>query len=189
MTSCSNCESNEIYQIDGYQTCTDCGCMDINRPQLVHEYAIAKRVQFKPVIIYHRCNYFTELLQCMTIRKSCHDLPIKVVISNLKKKPKQTIKQIKQYLKQSNLQKYNKYIYYIYYQLYGVNLINVTNKQYNRIIHDFKTYDRTFRLTNKRNQLNYQFIIYKLFTKRGIPTDHIIIPKTVQKLEATFNLL
>jgi hypothetical protein len=181
-TKCNQCESINIDEIDGYNTCTDCGCMDIYHPKYILSYKSLTNgsMVYKSKIVYKRLDYFTELLKCMTVRKINYDKCVIKFVNKIKqKKKKYNLKTLKRLMKQNNLQMYNKYLYSIYYLIYDKKLINISLQKYNMLINDFKKLNRLYKLkVNKRNMINYKLVMFQLFKTRKISTKYLLLPKS-----------
>lgn len=191
--NCNNCSSEEIYLTDGFDVCHDCGSFNASHPILIPNFQTREntRLIYIPKIIYKRINYFSDLLGCMTNRRKCYDEKYINIVKKLGKYKKTLkLRDIKKLLKKNKCERYNKYIYGIYYDLYKINLIEISNNDYYGLLVDFKNFNiKYIHQIKKRNQFNYPFIMSKLFEKRNISVQHLMLPKTIDKLEEKYNLL
>ncbi len=188
---CPECNS-EMYITDGYFVCHSCGCVDMAKVQYITEYynRDTARIVYKQLIFYKRSNYFIHVLKMMTCKEMYTDTKIYKIAKRLKKSKIKNIEKIKKWLKLKKYNNYIKYIYNIYFFAYDKKLIDLTNTEYQNIISDFKKYDRLYcKKISTRNQLNYNFIIYKLFSKRKYSTTNILLPRTLDKLNDTYDTL
>lgn len=186
---CNECDI-EVHYIDGYRTCMGCGIIDMGDCEYVTEYiSSTSRLNYKPQIYYKRINYFIKLLDRLIVSTGMNNKTITNISSQLRDTNIRNISDIKTWLKYNKYNKYVKYIYIIYNNAYNEKLISLTTRQYDKVLDDFKKYDREFNKTGCRNQLNYNFIIYKLFEHNQIDNTNILLTCTAHRLNLRYNNL
>ena len=180
---CEDCDIDYTL-IDGYPTCTNCGNA-IMEPQLITEYnnIDSGRMTVKHIHIYKRFNYFNKLLTKLNGSICSYDTEYYILIEKLKKLNKMDIFELKRWLKSNRYNRYTTYIYNIYKLAYGDQLIKLNDHERINVIKAFQSIDRNYRKLKHRNQLNYNFIFYKIFQKYGLDNSNIILPRTIHKLE------
>ena len=190
---CDNCnEPDSCHFENGYSVCHNCGYINYDEIHL-EDYQYENTVKKK--IYYKRLNYFIEILKLVCcIKLSINGLSY--VIDFCKRKYKriddeyENLINLKIFLKQNNFSKYLKYIYILYFKLFDIKLIEITHNEYTNVINDFKIFNHNYsqKTDNKRNILNYQFLIFKFFEKNNINClNYLILPYTNKKLLKIYN--
>jgi len=177
---------------DGYPVCHDCGNVDMTRVLYVPDFYSngTSRFIYKQIVIYKRRNYFESVLKFTTCKEIMTSKRINIIAKELKKSKIKDINEIKKWMKLKKYNKQVKFIYSIYFLAYGVKLLDISYSQYDQVIRCFNDIDLIYKnKIGKRNQLNYNYIIYKIFDKLNIETKHVLLPKTFDKLELQFDKL
>lgn len=185
------CDNQIIESIDGYPTCVECGQVNVYQVDyVIDRFNTNGNYKYNSQIMYIRSNYFKIILKNLNgdFVDSYIDSQLKSIATTLKAKNIQDLFKIKKYMKLNNLNKYIKYIYRIYYFAYGIKLIDLSENQIQMIVDDFHTFNKKYVSTvKKRNQLNYNFIISKLFENRNIDNKNILLPASANRLNKIYN--
>jgi hypothetical protein len=182
------CADQDLIIIEGYQTCVSCGCVNFHCPELVHNpYAnYSSYMPFK--IEYERINYFLTILN--NILGGYVDCAVEHKLKEIKEllPDIDDIYKIKKWMKNNRYNKEIKYIYRLYYLKFDKKAVEMDSEDIEQIYNEFLEFDLRYNLRiQKRNQLNYNFIIYKLCEKLGIDNSKILLPKSKAKLEQIYN--
>lgn len=179
----------DMIMCDGYPTCDNCGICDISNVQLVMDYSSYQDGTFyyKQNVIYKRCEYFQTILKWITCIEIMNNEKIQEIVQKLKKYKKKSIYELRTWLKSHDYNKMVKYIYSIYKLAYNEVLNPLSHINFRKILKLFDNFNKRYKdQIGKRNQLNYYFIIYKLFEETGISNKNIILPKTYKKLNKQY---
>ncbi len=185
------CQHNLI-DYDGVMICDICG-ITLNGSPIVGSHPVYKFTG------YQRKFYFKDKLRLILRKKQCTDKIYNNVVDQLKvvfkphyKDDLRNLKLFRKKIKKIN-KKMTKYIFSLYYDCVGKELIKIDDDQYNKLISDFKIFDRIFnkKFPNNKHIFNYNIIIYILFTHNNIPSSrYILLPKnyesTIEKYKDFF---
>jgi hypothetical protein len=168
--NCDNCQSTNLKPLDGHFTCFDCGCIGV---QMYVYSSFTKDIDYaypiKTITIYKRLKYFTKLIKNIRGQNIPDGKLHQRIVSKIKNRPFRSVKELRAIFRQRQLSQYYDYLYYYWWYFKKTHLIPITNNDARALIQRFNQFEIKYRqlFPNKRNIINYHFIIKKLLTEMG----------------------
>jgi len=162
--------------IDGSYVCVQCG--DVDRRIIFYEHQPS--FYRGPCHVYKRNLYFRDKISALSGHRQESSPKYLQMLEDLKSKPFETIRELKNLLKKGNFSCFNKHLYSIYFDLKGKRLINLSSYDIENLENQFFSFERNFKRLYPNNKyiLNYNIIIFCLLKKNGFPcANHILLSK------------
>jgi hypothetical protein len=166
---CKVCNVN-LAEDDGFYVCPNCGvCYE----PIINEITYSDNINYiyNKKNIYKRINHFKDVIRKLQGKESI-DVP-----QNILNIIKENFPLTKTVLKKLNLSKYNSHINY-FYKYFGYDVLNFPIKIEENIINVFNQINYIYAsiVNDRKNFLNYYFILRKILEIINQPTYLIYIP-------------
>lgn len=186
------CNNPELEFIDSFQTCLNCGNMDMNKTVPYYD-KYDDRLRIREKTPYKRVAYLRQKLMLLGCFKMFpNDIKLLQFINNMKIQDNDslTLSNLKKLLTKNGLSAYYKYIYSIYSAIMGNKIITITRGNIKCVCDTFVLFEKSFPLiTNRKYIYSYNVLIYLIlsnmhvdnYQKMLLPLNNIKIKKLINK--------
>lgn len=155
------CVNNNIVLDDSgyYNVCDKCGYCISTTNETIMSYESMKSLVYVPKRCYTKLSYLRIKLNSL-LRNKKPVIDNRYVFKMRKKIKKITINAVVKYMKKNKLTMYDPLK--TFYVLKRKDFINLTNCQFERLLHDFKKKENVYS-NNNIKRFNYNFVLLKIF--------------------------